>query len=58
MKIRSRLIALAALALLLVPNVAHADDDGDGKDRCDVPVAQQDDDCKEKRKGGFQTRFF
>ncbi len=55
--IRRRLITLAALSLLFVPNVAYADDREDDKDRCNVPAAQQDDeDCKKRR--GFQTKFF
>lgn len=58
MTIRRQIIALAALALLFVPNVARADDREGGKDKCDVPAAQQDDECKEKRRGGFQAKFF
>lgn len=58
MRIRRKLIAFAALSLLFVPQVALADDRGDGKDKCDVPAAQQDEECQDKRQGGFQTRFF
>jgi hypothetical protein len=57
MTIRRKVVAIAALSLLLVPNVALADDNQDDKDRCNVPAAQQDEECK-KRQGGFQTRFF
>lgn len=55
--IRRRLITLAALSLLIVPNVAYADDREDDKDKCNLPAAQQnDEDCKKHR--GFQTKFF
>lgn len=54
--IRRKFIALAALSMLFVPNIAYADDHSDDKDKCKVPVAQQDDECK--KRPGFQTRFF
>ncbi len=53
MKLRAKLFALTALALLLVPNVAYADSRNND---CD----QQEDDCRDSKreKPKFQTKFF
>jgi hypothetical protein len=54
MKLKAKLAAALTLALLAVPNVAQADDNG----RCDD--AGMEDDCRDDRreKPKFQTKFF
>lgn len=54
MRFKPRIAAAVALALMLVPDVAVADERN-----CSGPEASQHDDCKEKReKPRFQTKFF
>ena len=55
MSIRGKIAAVIALALLVAPNAALADNG----QNCNGPAAMQDDDCKGKReKPRFQTKFF
>jgi len=55
MSIRGKIAAVVALALLVAPNAALADNG----QNCNGPAAMQDDDCKGKReKPRFQTKFF
>jgi hypothetical protein len=53
MKLRAKVFAAAAIALLLVPNVAYADSRGGGD-------CEQEDDCRDSKreKPKFQTKFF
>jgi hypothetical protein len=53
MKLRAKLFALTAIALLLVPNVAYADSRNND--------CEQEDDCRDdnkREKPKFQTKFF